>query len=101
MSITYSVSACNAGQSSPTQNKCTVNVRATAFGNRPVTDLQWQLNGTAANKWTDMQTSNAIVDAIPKNQTGSGTIFFRIKVSYANYPPNQTYTPTVVVTLIQ
>ncbi len=92
MTLSWTVSTCNGTP------KCMVKIRGTAFNGRPVSDVQWSTDGTT---WTDMSTSDAIVDNnVQKGKTKTGTIFLRFKLSYATDPAG-TYTPAVTVSVTQ
>lgn len=90
-SLTYTVDCDNTAP-------CRIMVRGAAFNGRPVSDVEWTTS--PGGPWTPLSTTGARVANHPKNKVRSGTIYFRIRISYTTYPPG-TYTPQVFVSVEQ
>lgn len=90
-SLTYTVDCDNTGP-------CKIRVRGSAFNGRPVSDVEWATS--AGGPWTPLSTTDTQVASQPKNKVRSGSIFFRIRISYTTYPAG-TYTPPIVVSVLQ
>jgi hypothetical protein len=97
----------NGGGQGATQRTSTISIRATSAtlgGSKPISDLQWQANGTAPGGWTGLSTSNATVESRPYvfnglNDPWSVTVYFRTLMSWANDPPATYAAATVQFTL--
>ena len=85
----------NGGNQPNVQRTSTISIRATSAtlgGTKPISDLQWQRNGTTPGGWTGLTTSNAVVESRQYvynglNDPWSTTVYFRTVLNWANDPP--------------
>lgn len=96
----------NGGNQPNDQRTATISIRAgsaTLGGSKPISDLQWQLNGTGGS-WNGLTTSNAVVDSKPYifnnlNDPWTAVVYFRTALSWANDGPATYAAVTLTFTL--
>lgn len=96
----------NGGNQPNDQRTSTITIRATTAtlgGSKPISDMEWQANGTGG-AWTGLSTTAAVVESRPYifnnlNDPWTVTVYFRTLMSWADDPP-ATYGPvTIQITL--
>lgn len=73
---------------------CSVTIIATnaVIGSQPIEHVEWQLNSTAAGGWHTMSAAvPAEVVAVARGGSASGTIYFRVLLSWSNDTADQLY----------
>jgi uncharacterized protein YgiB involved in biofilm formation len=86
--FSWTMSTCR----SASGTNCTAQIRGAAFGSRPVSDLEWSANNST---WTPMTAGFVNIATVLRNQTGTGTVWLRLRVRWDAYLSGVTYTPSI------
>jgi hypothetical protein len=97
--ITFAVTGCT----SPSQ-RCTLGLWAATPWLAPgksVSDVEWQLDGTADGRWQPLTPvpSDANVGVVSGPAVSSGTLYFRMRLSWNNDPAGESCLAAVRLTL--
>lgn len=87
--LTFQVTGCPSAS-----NGCAVLIWATApslGSGKAIDQVQWQLNGTMAGSWQPLAIQEKPVVTIPAGAQGTGTIYVRVRLSWAQDPADRHY----------
>jgi hypothetical protein len=79
----------------PTGYRCVVRIRAVPttfnYADKLSSDVQWQLNGVQSTAWTDLATTLDDVQLVSGGSSGSGTVYFRVRLTWVGDPAGRAY----------